>query len=81
LDHLVLRDSDIPACISFYCDVLGCMMEKEHPDLGLYQQRAGGIVIDLLDVEGSVGRKGGPGPRREGHNVGHFYIRVEPHRP
>jgi len=78
LDHVVLRVSEVRTCVSFYCDVLGCSVEQEHADLGLYQLRAGDFIIDLLDVAGPIGREGGSGPSRDGHNLDHFCIRVEP---
>jgi catechol 2,3-dioxygenase-like lactoylglutathione lyase family enzyme len=64
--------------VKFYETVLGCAMEKKHPELGLYQLRAGDCIIDLVDVEGPIGREGGRGPGKEGHTVDHFCIRIEP---
>jgi len=79
LDHVVLRVANIDECIDFYEQVLGCTMEKEHKDLGLYQLRAGDFIIDLMDVDSPVGREGGgPPPASDGHNVDHFCIRIEP---
>ena len=41
LDHVVLRANDMPRMVRFYCDVLGCRVERERPRLGLVQLRAG----------------------------------------
>jgi len=78
LDHVVIRGRDIATLIAFYRDVLGCPMEKEQAEIGLYQLRAGDALIDLVDVDGKIGREGGPPPGRDGHNLDHFCIRVAP---
>jgi glyoxylase I family protein len=58
--------------------VLGCVAERNREDLGLYQLRAGRSLIDLVDVTGEIGKKGGPAPGKDGHNMDHFCVRVEP---
>ena len=78
LDHLVLRVVDLPAMMRFYTDVLGCSVEKVQEDLGLYQLRAGASLIDLVPVDGMLGAKGGAAPGREGRNLDHFCLSVEP---
>jgi catechol 2,3-dioxygenase-like lactoylglutathione lyase family enzyme len=35
-------------------------------------------MVDLVDLNGPLGRKGGPGPQAEGRNVDHLCLRVEP---
>lgn len=79
LDHLVLRVTDLPAMMRFYTDVLGCSVEKTREDLGLYQLRAGSALIDLVPVDGPLGRKGGAAPGREARNLDHFCLRIEPY--
>ncbi|MBI4697138.1 MAG: VOC family protein [Gammaproteobacteria bacterium] len=81
LDHLVLRVVDADAMVRFYCDVLGCTLEKHQADIGLIQLRAGQALIDLVPVDGELGRAGGAPPGREGRNVDHFCLRVEPFDP
>jgi glyoxylase I family protein len=78
VDHLVLRVRDLPAMLRFYCDVLGCTMERTQDDLGLYQVRAGSSLIDFVTVDGKLGREGGAPPGREGRNLDHFCLRIEP---
>lgn len=77
LDHVVLRVRDVAAMRRFYCDVLGCTPELDQPDIGLYQLRAGASLIDLVDVDGKLGRQGGAAPGGDAHNVDHFCLSVE----
>jgi glutathione S-transferase/catechol 2,3-dioxygenase-like lactoylglutathione lyase family enzyme len=78
LDHVVLRVADLERALAFYRDVLGCAVEKRQDELGLVQLRAGRSLIDLVPVDGPIGRSGGAGPGKEGRNVDHFCLRVDP---
>jgi len=78
IDHVVLRVRDAAAMQAFYCDVLGCRVERRQDDIGLLQLRAGASLIDLVAVDGKLGRMGGAAPGREGHNMDHLCLRVEP---
>jgi len=78
LDHLVLRVRDVARVKAFYCDVLGCTPERDREDLGLYQLRAGRALIDLVDVAGTLGQAGGAAPGREGRNLDHLCLRIDP---
>ena len=78
LDHVVLRVVDLGAMMNFYTKVLCCPLEKAQEDLGLYQLRAGSALIDLVPIEGKLGSKGGAAPGREGRNLDHFCLRVDP---
>lgn len=78
IDHIVLRVADVDAMIEFYETVLGCTLEKVQETLGLYQLRAGDALIDLVSVDGVLGRAGGAAPGREGRNLDHFCLRIEP---
>jgi glyoxylase I family protein len=78
LDHVVLRVRDIAAMQAFYCDVLGCSVERRQDEIGLLQLRAGASLIDLVGVDGKLGRAGGAAPGAEGHNMDHLCLRVEP---
>ena len=78
LDHLVLRVVDTQAMVDFYCNVLGCTVERRVEDLGLIQLRAGRSMLDLVPVDGTLGRAGGGAPVREARNLDHFCFRVEP---
>ena len=78
IDHVVLRVSDLERMIDFYCTVLGCSVEWRRPDLGLVHLRAGNAMIDLVPVDGELGRRGGAPPGKEGRNVDHVCLRVQP---
>ncbi|MOA04997.1 hypothetical protein D3C78_1245750 [compost metagenome] len=58
--------------------VLGCTVAKRREDLGMVHLRAGASMIDLVDVEGPLGRPGGPAASSERRNVDHFCLRIEP---
>jgi glyoxylase I family protein len=78
IDHVVLRVRDMARMRQFYCDVIGCRVEKIQEALGLVQLRAGRSLIDLVDVAGTLGRMGGAPPSREGRNMDHLCLRIEP---
>ncbi|MDQ0588563.1 VOC family protein [Variovorax paradoxus] len=78
IDHLVLRVKDIERSIAFYRDVLGCQLEKRRDDLGLVHLRAGSSLIDLVSHNGPLGKQGGALAGKEGRNVDHFCLRIEP---
>jgi glyoxylase I family protein len=77
LDHVVLRAYDISVMLAFYCDVLGCTVERRQEALGLVQLRAGASLIDLVSIDGKLGRQGGAGPGTAGHNMDHLCLSVE----
>lgn len=79
LDHVVLRVRDAARMRAFYCDVLGCAIEREQPEIGLTQLRAGESLIDLVTLDGKLGRVGGAGPARDGHNVDHVCLAIAPY--
>jgi glyoxylase I family protein len=78
IDHIVLRVIHLDAMIRFYCDVLGCRIERRQDEIGLVQLRAGAALVDLVPVDGKLGRMGGAAPGREGRNLDHVCFRVEP---
>jgi catechol 2,3-dioxygenase-like lactoylglutathione lyase family enzyme len=78
IDHLVLRVVDLEGMIRFYCEVLGCAVAWRRDDLGLVHLRAGRSMIDLVPVDGKLGRAGGAPPAREGRNLDHLCLRIEP---
>ena len=78
IDHIVLRIVELERMLTFYRDVLGCPVERRLDAIGLVQLRAGRSLIDLVPVDGPLGRAGGAPPGREGRNVDHFCLRVEP---
>lgn len=78
IDHLVLRVADLEAMLGFYCGALGCTVERRQQAIGLVQLRAGRSLIDLVPVDGALGAAGGAAPGREGRNLDHYCLRIEP---
>lgn len=78
IDHVVLRVRDAAAMVDFYCNVLGCSVERRQDQIGLIQLRAGQSLIDLVPVDGKLGRTGGAAPGAEGRNMDHLCLRAEP---
>ena len=76
IDHVVLRVRDVAASKRFYCDALGCTVERESEALGLFQLRAGESLIDLLPVDGPLGKLGGAAPGAAGRNMDHFAVSI-----
>ncbi len=76
IDHVVLRVYDIEKMARFYSSVLGCAVERLRDELGMVHLRAGASLIDLVAVDGKLGRKGGRGPGAEGHNMDHLCLRI-----
>lgn len=78
IDHVVIRVRDPERIISFWKEALGCVVEKVQPDLGLVHIRAGTALVDLVDVNGKLGREGGPAPGQQARNMDHFCLRIDP---
>jgi glyoxylase I family protein len=77
LDHLVLRVADLEGMIAFYTGVLGLTLERRQDAIGLVQLRAGSQLVDLVAVDGRLGRMGGAAPGAGGRNLDHFCLNVE----
>ncbi len=69
LDHLVLRVADIERSINFYCDVIGCTVDRRRPEYDLVHLRAGTAMLDLVRHEGGASA---------GDNVDHFCLQIAP---
>ena len=78
LDHVVLRVRDLAASVAFYEAVLGCRVARRRDDLGLVHLRAGASMIDLVAVDGSLGRAGGAAAASSGRNMDHLCLRIAP---
>lgn len=76
IDHVVLRVTDLDRSLDFYIRVLGCPVERRQDEIGLVQLRAGSSLIDLVPVDGVVGRRGGAAPGPDAHNLDHMCIRI-----
>lgn len=77
-DHIVLRVSDQAAMLAFYEGVLGLFVDRDRPELGLTHIRAGAQMIDLVTLDGPLGRAGGAAPGKDGRNLDHFALQVRP---
>jgi glyoxylase I family protein len=88
IDHIVIRAADPAAMTRFYCDALGCHVEREQRELGLTQLRAGRSLIDLVAIGGPLDRDGAKGAigatsatdtsaGAAGRNMDHLCLRVE----
>ncbi|HVC01353.1 MAG TPA: VOC family protein [Steroidobacteraceae bacterium] len=78
IDHLVLRVTDLERTLRFYCGALGCSIERRLDEIGLVQLRAGRSLIDLVPIDGELGRAGGAAPGAGGRNLDHFCLQIEP---
>ena len=78
IDHVVIRARDPAALVDFYCEVLGCTIDRRQDAIGLVQLRAGRSLIDIVGVDSRLGRMGGAAPGAQGHNMDHLCLRVEP---
>jgi catechol 2,3-dioxygenase-like lactoylglutathione lyase family enzyme len=78
IDHVVLRIADLGKSLAFYGDVLGCSIDNRQDAIGLVQLRAGRSLIDLIPLDGALGRIGGAAPGKEGRNVDHFALQIAP---
>ncbi|HEY2356027.1 MAG TPA: VOC family protein [Phenylobacterium sp.] len=77
-DHIVLRVRDKATMLAFYQGVLGLAVDRDRPELGLTHIRAGGQMIDLVTLDGPLGKMGGAGPGPEARNLDHFALQVRP---
>jgi|GEM_PF-127268 len=81
IDHVVLRANDLDRLVMFYSEVLGCRLERGPGEIGLAQMRAGHSLIDIVDVNGPLGRKAGRAPDRDAPNMDHLCLQVRPWDP
>ena len=68
IDHIVLRTTNIESMKKFYCDILGCTIEREQPKHNLIQLRFGANLIDLIEDKNYEPGKLG--------NLAHFCLRI-----
>jgi glyoxylase I family protein len=78
IDHVVLRVRDLDASLHFYRDILGCKLDKVQEKIGLWQVRAGASLIDLVPLDGMLGRRGGAAAGAAGRNLDHFALQIAP---
>ena len=78
LDHVVIRVRDQDLMTRFYCEVLGCSIERSIDDVGMKQLRAGTSLIDLVSIPRSSEAENLGDLDFKGNNMDHFCIRIEP---
>lgn len=76
IDHVVLRVRDRAAAEAFYIDIIGCVLERRQDRVGMTQLRAGSSLLDLVEIDGLLGRQGGAAPGAEGRNLDHFCLAI-----
>ncbi len=77
LDHVVLRCRDLKVMADFYCNVLGCSLDRWRDELGLVHLRAGNTFVDLADAEKARARRGGEEPTAiAAPNMDHLCLNV-----
>ncbi len=78
IDHVVIRITNLEVMVEFYCDVLGCRLERGPGKAKLAQLRAGNSLIDLVDADGMVGRQSDGVPDHKAPNLDHVCLQVQP---
>jgi glyoxylase I family protein len=76
LDHVVLLVGDMERAKRFYCEVVGCELDRELPQYGMTQLRAGQSLIDLVDTSGEQG-KWARAPVAGGRNMDHLCLTAD----
>ena len=76
IDHIVLRAHDPQRLVAFYRDVLGCSVEREQPEIGLTQLRAGGSLLDVIPQRALAGAR--VAPSGGSPNLDHLCLRIAP---
>ncbi|WNO62239.1 VOC family protein [Rheinheimera sp. MMS21-TC3] len=78
IDHVVFRTTKLEVMLHFYCQILGCTVERDkRTENGLVQLRAGSALIDIVQVDSELGRLGGKPPQQDGRNVDHICLQLE----
>jgi glyoxylase I family protein len=77
IDHVVLLVRDMAEAKHFYEQVLGCRVDRDLPEYGMLQLRAGASLIDLVDIGSAEGEWGRP-EIEGGRNMDHVCIATGP---
>ena len=77
IDHVVLLVRDMAEAERFYEQVLGCTVDRELPEYGMLQLRAGASLIDLVDIGSEAGAWARP-ETEGGRNMDHVCIATGP---
>jgi glyoxylase I family protein len=77
IDHVVLLVDGMVEAQAFYCEVIGCTVENALPQYGMLQLRAGGALIDLVDIAAEEGAWARP-EAAGGRNLDHVCLATGP---
>jgi glyoxylase I family protein len=77
IDHVVLLLRDMAEAKHFYEQVLGCRVDRDLPEYGMLQLRAGASLIDLVNIGSAEGEWGRP-EIEGGRNMDHVCIAIGP---
>lgn len=78
IDHIVIRVRKLQTMIDFYCEVVGCRLERGPGEAKLAQLRAGHSLLDLVDANGPLGQQSGNLPDHQTPNMDHVCFQVHP---
>lgn len=71
IDHVVLRVDDRERALAFYLGVIGLTIERQVPEIGLTQLRAGRSLIDLIEIGAGAAPTDSP-------NMDHLCLEIAP---
>ena len=77
LDHVVLLVDDMAAATAFYTGVIGCTLDRDLPQYGMRQLRAGAALIDLVEYTSEQGAWARPDVAG-GRNMDHVALATGP---
>lgn len=78
IDHVVIRSANAAELVAFYVDAIGCKLAWDRPELGLAHLEAGDAMLDIVDIDGPLGKNGVSSPAGPGRNVDHLCLRIAP---
>jgi len=78
IDHVVIRAINAAELVAFYVEVIGCTLAWDRPELGLTHLNAGNAMIDIISIDGPLGKSGVAHAAGPGRNVDHLCLRIRP---
>lgn len=78
IDHVVIRAANASELVGFYVDAIGCKLAWNRPELGLTHLEAGTAMLDIVSIDGSLGKDGVSFSSGPGRNVDHLCLRIAP---
>lgn len=78
IDHVVIRAVNAPGLVAFYINAIGCKLAWDRPELGLTHLEAGDAMLDIVSLDGPLGKNGVSHSAGPGKNVDHLCLRIAP---